>query len=698
MNLRYYLLLAFLLSAFVMMPDNNPFFSELDTPHQTFPFDRLMNEHYEPAFQKGMEIHNAEVDAIINNQAPADFRNTIEALEQSGELLNNVSQVFFALESAESNDEMMEISQRLSPLLSEHSNNISLNQQLFERVRAVYNKRDSLHLNLEESKLLQDTYDGFVRRGANLNPEEKEKFRKLSSELSLISLTFGQNILKETNLFEMQLTEKKQLAGLPEDVIAAAAMEAKEKGKNGWIFTLSYPSYLPFMKYSEVRELREQLYRAYNSRCAHGGEFDNRENMKRIAALRTEIAQLLGYTNYADYVLTRRMAEDTGKVFQLLDQLCEAYKPTAVQEVKDVQDYAIASEGKNITLMPWDWSFYSEKLKKSKYDLDDELLRPYFELSKVKQGVFDLATSLYGITFQRNEKIPVYHPDVEAYDVLDKDGTFLAVLYTDFHPRKGKQNGAWMTSFRDQYRRNGVDIRPHVTIVMNFTKPTADKPSLITFDEFQTLLHEFGHALHGMFASGNYASLSGTNVYRDFVELPSQLMENFSTEKEYLDKFAQHYLTGEKIPAEYIKRIKDAAHYNAAYTCLRQLSFGYMDMAWHTLDKPYDGDVIAFERKATNKVKLLPDVDGTMFGSSFSHVFAGGYAAGYYSYKWAEVLDADAFSLFKSKGIFDRGTAEAFRREVLSKGGVEHPMTLYKRFKGEEPTIKALLLRDNILK
>ncbi len=680
-----------------MIQASNPFLSKYRTPYSTAPFDKIKTEHYEPAFEAGIRQHQQEIDAIVNQRSTPTFENTIEALDRSGDLLTRVSSVFFALLSAESNDEMMEISQRISPKLSEHSNNINLNEGLFQRVKAVYDNREEMNLTPEQTMLLTETYNGFVRSGAILSGTDKERYRQLSSELSQLTLTFGQNVLKETNRFSMLLTDKKELEGLPQDIIEAAAELAREEGKEGWLFNLSYPSYVPFMKYSSRRDLREKMYRAYNSRCT-GGEYNNLDIMKRIAEVRLEIARLMGKNTYAEYALERRMAQNSQNVYNLLNQLLEAYTPTALQEVKEVQGFAIGKEGRNITLMPWDWSYYADKLKDAKYDLNDEMLKPYFELENVKKGIFGLATDLYGITFQKNEAIPVYHPEVEAFEVKDADGRMLAILYTDFHPRSGKRSGAWMTEFKGQWRKkNGEDSRPHITIVMNFSRPSGNQPALLTYDEVETFIHEFGHALHGMFANTTYPSLSGTNVYRDFVELPSQIMENWLSEKDFLDRFAVHYQSGEKIPEALVQKIRDAGNFNVGYACLRQLSFGLLDMAWHTITAPIDTDVATFEKKATASTQILPAVEGAVTGAQFSHIFSGGYAAGYYSYKWAEVLDADAFALFKERGIFDKETATSFRKNILEKGGTEPPMELYKRFRGSEPSIEALMRRDGIL-
>ena len=635
-----------------MTETRNPFLEPYNTPHHTTPFHLIKVEHYEPAIREGMKEQNEEIDAIVNNVENPDFQNTIVALERSGALLERVTTIFGNLLSAETNDEMQELAEKMMPLLAEHNNSISLNEKLFARIKAVYDRKDQLALNGEDTMLLQKTYDGFVRSGANLQGEAKEKYRRLNTELSVLALRFSQNLLKETNNYELSLTTS-QLEGLPESMLESYAQTAKEKGKEGNIITLDAPSFVPFMKYCKDRTLRQQLYMAYNTQCTHDNEYNNMEIIKQLVNIRMELVQLLGYSNYADYVLKKRMAETEESVYQLLNQLLEAYSPTAHQEVKEVEELAHRLEGNDFQLMPWDWAYYSEKLKNEKFKLNEEELRPYFELSQVKQGVFGLATRLYGITFKENKEIPVYHPDVDAYEVFDEDGSFLAVLYTDFHPRAGKRSGAWMTSYKEQWIENGVD--------------------------------------------STYATLSGTSVYWDFVELPSQIMENFAIEKEFLNTFAKHYQTGEQIPAELIQKIVDASNFNVAYACLRQLSFGLLDMAWYTRKEPFDGDVRTYEKEAWQKAQVLPSVAEACMSVQFSHIMAGGYSAGYYSYKWAEVLDADAFSLFKEKGIFNREVADSFRRNILSKGGTEHPMTLYKRFRGKEPGIEALLQRNGII-
>lgn len=676
---------------------NNPLLKPFNTPHQTAPFNEIETSHYEQAMEEGMKMGNEEIKNIIENSDEPTFENTILALENSGKVLDRVTTIFFNLLSAETNDEMDGIAERITPKLTEYSNNISLNEALFDRVKVVYSNKSNLNLSPEEEKLLEKTYDGFVRHGANLSAEDKEKFRKLSSDLSSLTLKFSQNHLKETNKYELHITDVKQLEGLPESALEAAAHTAKEKNKEGWVFTLHAPSYVPFMKYCSNRELRKTLYMAYNTQCTHNDEFDNNEIVKQLVNTRMQIAILLGFENHADYVLRKRMAENSSNVYNLLNNLIEAYKPTAEKEIAEIEETAKKIEGNDFEIMPWDFSYYSEKLKNEKYKFDEESLRPYFKLENVISGVFGLATKLYGITFEENKSIPVYHPDVNAYEVKDKDGSFLAVLYADFHPRAGKRSGAWMTNFKEQWiDENGYNSRPHVSVTMNFTKPTAEKPALLTFSEVTTFLHEFGHALHGIFANTRFQSMSGTNVYWDFVELPSQIMENFAVEKDFLNTFAKHYITGELIPDSTVQSIVDSQNFNVAYACMRQVSFGLLDMAWYTRSEAFTGNVKDFEKKAWEKAQLLPQIEDTCMSVQFGHIMSGGYSAGYYSYKWAEVLDADAFSMFKGNGIFDKKTAERFRECILSKGGTEHPMVLYRNFRGQEPTIDALLIRNGI--
>ncbi len=689
----------------------NPFFEKYNTPHNTVPFDRIRLEDFEEAMMEGIRRDNEQIDRLVNNPDKPTFDNTIVTVddEKDGEnyydLLSRVSTVFFNLLSAETNDDLDALAQKMSPVLTKHANDIRLNEKLFERIKYVY--RHHRKLTPEEKMLLDNCYDGFVRSGALLDTEGKEKLRQLTEEASMLSLQFSQNLLKENKAFSLHITDKAQLDGLPDTAIEAAALAAKERDMEGWVFTLDFPSYSPFMTYSTQRELRRQMYMAKNTECIHDNTENNLEICKRLVNLRRELAQLLGHKTYADYVLKHRMAGNVRNVYKLLNDLIAAYKPTAIKEVEAIEKLARKQEGRNFKMQPWDFGFYSHKLKLAKYNLDAEMLRPYFELSKVIDGVFGLANRLYGITFKENKDIPVYHPDVKAYEVFDKDGSYLAVFYADFHPRKGKQGGAWMTEYQGQWKErvdvkkpfgpdNMKNVRPHVSVVMNLSKPTEEKPALLTLGEVETFLHEFGHSLHGMFANTRFESLSGTSVWWDFVELPSQFMENFAIEKEFLRTFAFHYKTGEPIPDEYIARIIKSRNYNAAYSCLRQVSFGLLDMAYYTQKDEFKEDIIPFEKKAWAKAMVTEQLPDTCMTVQFSHIMAGGYAAGYYSYKWAEVLDADAFAVFKKHGIFDQKTAQSFRDNILSKGGTENPMVLYKRFKGGEPTIDALLKRNGI--
>ena len=652
---------------------------------------------------EGIRREDEQIEMIINDPATPTFENTIVRVDDDKDnegyydLLSKVSSVFFNLLSANTNDEMDALAQKLSPVLTKHANDIRLNERLFERIQYVYHHHGTL--TPEEKMLLDNCYDGFVRSGALLDAAGKERLRQLTEEAAMLGLQFSQNVLKENKAFTLHITDEAQLDGLPETAREAAAHEAKEQGKEGWVFTLDFPSYSPFMTYSTQRELRRQMYMAKNTECIHDNTENNLEICKRLINLRRELAQLLGYKTYADYVLRRRMAGNVRTVRHLFRELLDAYKPTAIAEVKAIEEEARSIEGRRFTLKPWDFSYYSHKLQLRKYNLDAEMLRPYFELSKVIDGVFGLANRLYGITFKENKEIPVYHPDVKAYEVFDKDGSFLAVFYADFHPRQGKQGGAWMTEYQGQWiDHKGVNVRPHVSVVMNVTKPTADKPALLTLGEVETFLHEFGHSLHGMFANTRFESLSGTNVWWDFVELPSQFMENYAVEKEFLRTFAFHYQTGEPMPDALIRRIVRSRNFNAAYACLRQVSFGLLDMAYYTLREPFDEDIIAFEKKAWKKAMVIRQLPDTCMTVQFSHIMSGGYAAGYYSYKWAEVLDADAFGVFKKNGIFDQATAQRFRDQILSKGGTEPPQVLYRRFRGGEPTIDALLKRNGIVR
>ena len=681
---------------------NNPFFNDYSTPHNTVPFHLIKIEHYEEAFMEGMKREKEELDKIINNEEEPTFDNTIIYKDETkGEhyydLLGRVSTVFSCMLGAETNDDLDALAQKMSPLLTQHANDMQLNEKLFKRIKHVYEHHREL--TPEEATLLQKVYDGFVRSGALLNEEGKEQFRRLSEEASLLSLQFSQNLLKENKAFELHLTNEEDLDGLPESARQMAAHTAQEQNKEGWIFTLDFPSYSPFLTYSTKRELREKLYMAKNTEGIHDNPENNLAICTRLINIRRELAQLLGHETYADYVLEHRMASSVKNVYKLFNDLISAYKPQAIKELKEVEQLAKEMEGDAFEMQPWDFGYYSHKLQLQKYNIDSEMLRPYFELSKVIEGVFGLANRLYGISFKENNEIPVYHQDVKAYDVFDADGSYLAVFYADFHPRKGKQGGAWMTEFQGQWiNRKGENIRPHVSVVMNFTKPTPQKPALLTLGEVETFLHEFGHSLHGMFANTRFGSLSGTNVWWDFVELPSQFMENYATEKEFLRTFAYHFESGEPIPDELIDRIIKSKNYLSAYGCLRQVSLGLLDMAYYTQKDEFKEDIITFEKDAWKDAIITKQLPNTCMTTQFSHIISGGYAAGYYSYKWAEVLDADAFSLFKKNGIFDKNTALSFRENILSKGGTEHPMTLYKRFRGQEPTIDALLERNGIKK
>ena len=681
----------------------NPFFEPYNTPHDTAPFDRIRLEDFEEAFMEGIRRDNEQIEKIINNPEKPTFDNTIISVDDEKDnyydLLSRTSTVFFNLLSAETNDEMDALAQKMSPILTKHANDIRLNERLFERIKYVH--RHHRKLTPEEKMLLDTCYDGFVRSGALLDAEGKARLRQLTEEASMLGLQFSQNLLKEQKAFTLHLTDKAQLDGLPETAREAAAQAAKERNLEGWVFTLDYPSYQPFMTYSTQRELRRQMYMARNTVCIHDNTENNLDICKRLVNLRREIAQLLGSKTYADYVLKHRMAGNVRNVYKLLNELIDAYKPTAIKEREELKKLSKEK------LEPWDAGFYSHKLQMKKYNLDAEMLRPYFQLDKVIDGVFGLATRLYGITFKENKDIPVYHPDVKAYEVFDKDGSFLAVFYADFHPRQGKQGGAWMTEYQSQWMEredvhkpfgadNCKNVRPHVSVVMNLTKPTEGKPALLTLGEVETFLHEFGHSLHGMFANTRFESLSGTNVWWDFVELPSQFMENFAIEKEFLRTFAFHYETGEPLPDELIRRIVRSRNFMAATACLRQVSFGLLDMAYYTKKDAFTDDIMTFEKQAWKKAIIGRQRTDTCMTVQFSHIMAGGYAAGYYSYKWAEVLDADAFAVFKREGIFNPATAQRFRDCILSKGGTENPMTLYKRFRGGEPTIDALLKRNGI--
>lgn len=681
----------------------NPFFLPYDTPHYTVPFNRITLADYEEAMMEGIRREDEQIEKIINNPDEPTFENTIipedevKGRKHYYDLLSRVESVFFNMLSAETNDEMDALAQKMSPILTKHGNDVSLNPKIFERVKYVYEHHGEL--TPEENCLLEKSYEGFVRSGALLDEAGKDRLRKLTEEASMLSLQFSQNVLKENKAYTLHITDEQQLDGLPNTAREAAHEAAKEHGLKGWVFTLDAPSYGPFMMYSTQRELRKELYMARNTLCIKDNDTNNLELCKRLINLRREMAQLLGYDTFADYVMKHRMATKVENVYKLLNDLIEAYKPKAIEEREEVEALAKEEEGAAFKMEPWDLAFYSQLLKKKKYDLDPEMLRPYLELGNVIKGVFGLATRLYGITFKENKDIPVYHPDVKPYEVYDKDGSYLAVLYVDFHPRKGKRDGAWMTEFQGQWiERDGTNVRPHASLVMNFSKPTEDKPALLRLGEVETFLHEFGHSLHGIFANTRFESLSGTNVWWDFVELPSQFMENFAVEKEFLRTFAFHYQTGEPIPDELIEKVIASRNYGAATACLRQVSFGLLDMAYYTHKEEFIEDIISFEKKAWAPAIIDEQRMDTCMTVQFSHIMAGGYAAGYYSYKWAEVLDADAFSVFKKEGIFNQATAQRFRDNILSRGGTEHPMTLYKRFRGQEPTIDALKERDGLMK
>ncbi|KPQ14586.1 MAG: peptidyl-dipeptidase Dcp [Algoriphagus marincola HL-49] len=675
---------------------NNPLLDKFEAPFETAPFNQIKTEHFLPAIQKSIELAKDEIKAIKAAPLPT-FENTIEALDRAGEKLGVIAGIFFNLNSAETNEEIQKLAREISPLLTEHSNDILLDKELFERVEQVHSQKEQLDLSPEQETLLSKTYKSFVRNGANLNEEDSQKLRKIDQELAQLSLKFGEHVLAETNRYVRFVENESEIAGLPESIKEAAAQTAEEKGKAGqWAFTLDYPSYVPALTYLKNRELRKELFIAYNTKSSKGDELDNKSVIKDILKLRYERAKLLGYQSHAHFVLEERMAKTPKEVLEFLENLLEKAKPKAEEDVSEVAAFAKKLDGIE-RLERWDFAYYSEMLKKEKYELDDELLRPYFQLEKVVEGVFQTAGKLYGIQFTPNRDIPVYHSDVTAYEVKDRDGKHLAVFYADFFPRAGKRNGAWMTSYKGQYQLGGKDHRPHVSIVCNFTKPTKTKPSLLTFNEVTTLFHEFGHALHGMLAKSNYSSLSGTSVYWDFVELPSQIFENWCYEKECLDLFAVHFETGEKIPQDLIDRIKKAANFQQGFQTVRQISFGLLDMAYHHQDPSEIEDIASFEQAVMGKTDLLPEVPDTLMSTAFSHIFQGGYSAGYYSYKWAEVLDADAFELFLEKGVFDPETAESFAKNILSAGGTEHPSKLYQRFRGREPKPDALLKRAGLI-
>jgi peptidyl-dipeptidase Dcp len=674
----------------------NPLLQEWTTPFGTPPFGDIEVFHFKPAIAEAIESALREVDEIAKNPGEPTFENTIAALETAGQELSKITPVLYNLNSAETNKALQEAAQEISPLLARFSNDITLNTRLFERISRVFEQKDSVDLTTEQKILVERKYRNFMLGGAGLKDDQRARFREISEELAKLSLTFEENVLEETNSWELHITDEADLAGLPEGIVELAGSEALKKNREGWIFTLHYPSYVPFMQYSEKRELREKMLRAYSSRAFRQNEHDNRENVLRIAALRLELARMLGFGNYAEMILGDRMADNPEKVENFLDDLFNSSKPAAYRDFGNLSEFA-QSKGFKGDIQRWDWPYWSEKLKKERYEIDDEILKPYFPLEKVEEAVFGLATRLYGISFVKNNEIPGYHREMKAFEVYDRDGSLLSILYMDYHPRPGKNGGAWMTSYRDQSINKGNDIRPFISIVTNFTRPSETRPSLLTFGELTTFLHEFGHALHGMLTRCTYESLSGTSVARDFVELPSQFMENFAYEKEWLDSWATHYKTGEKLPDVLIEKIRESAVFNEGYSCHRQLSFGFLDMAWHTINEPVGTDIAAFESEAMAKTELFPPVEGASMSAQFAHIFGGGYAAGYYGYKWAEVLDADAFGLFLEKGIFDPETAASFRTYILEKGGSEKPQDLYRKFRGRDPEMNAFLKRSGLV-
>jgi peptidyl-dipeptidase Dcp len=674
---------------------NNPLLQSWITPFETPPFDLIETTHFKPAIEEAIKSATLEINSITDNNDIPTFENTIVKLEIAGETLGKITSVLFNLNSAETNKDLQAVAQEVSPLLTRFSNDITLNENLFERIKKIFETKETQGHSIEQKILIERKFRNFMLGGARLKKEERKRFREISEELSTLSLKFEENVLEETNSFELHITDKADLKGLPGSLTEMASMEAKKREKEGWIFTLHFPSYVPFMQYSEIRELREKMLKAYSSRAFRGNDYDNCINVLKIANLRLEIARMLGFNNFAEMILGDRMADTPEKVETFLEKLYLASKPGAFRDFENIRTFA-DNCGHLSAVERWDWAFYSEKLKKNLYDFDDEILKPYFNLEKVESAIFGLANSLYGIRFSQNSTIPVYHPEVKTYEVYDQDGSFLSVLYLDYHPRIGKNGGAWMTSYRDQRKINGSDIRPLISIVANFTRPTETRPSLLTFNELTTFLHEFGHALHGMLTKCTYESISGTNVARDFVELPSQFMENFAFEKEWLDTWAVHYQTGEKIPDEIILKIKESSTFNEGYASLRQLGFGFLDMAWHVITNPVDKKIADFENDAIAKAELFPKIAGTNMSASFGHIFGGGYAAGYYGYKWAEVLDADAFSYFRETGIFNKNTSWSFRENILEKGGTEKPHDLYIRFRGKEPSIEALLKRSGL--
>ena len=673
----------------------NPLLQEWHTPFSTPPFGDIEIIHYKPAIEQAIESARAEINSITDNPSEPTFENTVAELDRVGQALSGITAILFNLNSAETNKFLQETTQEVSPMLTRFSNDITLNIKLFERIKKIFEKKETSSLNEEQKMLVEKKYRNFILGGAGLQNSEKERFREISEELAKLSLKFEENVLEETNSWELHITEWTDLSGLPDSVIEMGAIEAKKREKQGWIFTLHYPSYVPFMQYSDSRVLRERMLKAYSSRAYRKNEFDNRNNVVKISNLRLEIAKILGFRNYAGMILGDRMADSPGKVEKFLNELYDASNNAAHRDFENLKVFAEES-GHDDTFQRWDWAYYSEKLKKKLYNIDDEILKPYFPLEKVEKAIFDLASKLYGIRFSPCRTIPIYHHEVKTFEVYDHDDSLLAILYTDYHPRSGKNGGAWMTCYREQRRIGEKDIRPFISIVANFTRPTETRPSLLSFNEVTTFLHEFGHALHGMISRCTYESLSGTNVARDFVELPSQFMENFAFEQEWLDTWANHYQTGKKLPDKIIKQMKEASAFNEGYSCYRQLSFGFLDMAWHTITEPVNIEIADFESEAMSKTELFPPVEGLNMSASFAHIFGGGYAAGYYGYKWAEVLDADAFELFKETGIFNKQTAESFRRNILEKGGTENPQDLFKKFRGRDPDINAFLKRSGL--
>ncbi|MBN2347664.1 MAG: M3 family metallopeptidase [Bacteroidales bacterium] len=674
----------------------NPLILNFNTYKKSVPFNEIKTEHYIPAFEKAISLARDEINTIINNPAVPNFDNTVVALERSGKLLNRLQAILFNINAAETSKEIQKIAQEVSPKITDFVNDIMLNEELFSKIKKVFAEIENLGLNEEQQKLLKDSYKRFVRRGANLSRERKDRFRTVSRELSKLTLQFGENVLADTNVYFLHITEAEDLSGLPEYVMEAAAREAESRNMEGWVFTLKFPSFAPFLKYADNRSLRETIFKAFHSRGSKKNENNNENIIKRIVELRIELAKLLGYSSYAHYILEDRMAETPENVTGFINELLEASIPVARAELEELQNF-VADYDSGLQLQRWDWDYYSEKLKKAKFDFNDEMVKPYFSLNNVKEGIFDLVFKLYGIKFTRRNDVPVYHPDVTVYQAVDEDGKYLGLVYLDFFPREGKQGGAWMTSYLDQYiDENDENIRPHISLVFNFTKPTPSKPSLLTFYEVTTFLHEFGHGLHGLLTNCSYQSLSGTSVYRDFVELPSQIMENWALEHDWLNQVAIHYDSRDKMPEELLKKIIDSKNYHNGYAFVRQLGFALNDMAWHLLEKPTGESIHSFEQKAMAPANLLPEIKGCLVSPAFSHIFSGGYAAGYYGYKWAEVLDADAFSVFLENGIFDKKTASSFRKNILEKGGTEHPMELYLKFRGQKPSVEPLLKRSGL--